>query len=122
MASILSFPNEVLELTRDQALMGPGFQRWCKLTSTCRRLWGLQLRDTRSLTTHSRELNIEGKPCFKMRLQTAAWVTMIKRNLGGASWRSHCQSCPGMAWGMKSVQEAPYLEIYIFKLPDKYKD
>lgn len=40
MASFLSLPDELIELVGIAAEEHAGIKAWCRLTSTCRRLWG----------------------------------------------------------------------------------
>lgn len=45
MTGLLSLPDEVIELIGKEVLSSRqiGLRNWCKLTSTCKRLWDMQL-------------------------------------------------------------------------------
>ena len=65
MASILSLPDEVLEIIGKKTEQHLGIKAWCRLTSTCRHLWMLQLpHSCRGYVLSSdslSEISIEGK-------------------------------------------------------------
>ena len=61
MASILSLPDELIERIGTAAEKRAGFKAWCRLTSTCRRLWGLQLPQARRGWSLPYRTDIEGK-------------------------------------------------------------
>ena len=44
MAGFLALPNEVIELTGMRVIRRRnGIRKWCRLTTTCKRLWDMQL-------------------------------------------------------------------------------
>ena len=60
MASILSLPDELIELLGTATERHVGIEAWCRLTSTCRRLWRLQLPESHQGVSLSDGTKIEG--------------------------------------------------------------
>ena len=60
MASLLSLPDEIIDIIGTVTERHVGIKAWCMLTSTCRRLWRLQLPQSRRGWAIPTELNIEG--------------------------------------------------------------
>ena len=61
MANILSLPDEVIELRGEATERHVGTKAWCRPTSTCRRLWSLQLPGSHLGTVLSFDTKIEGR-------------------------------------------------------------
>ena len=58
-------PNEILRLIARQVLgKEEGMQLWCKLASTCTRLWSFQL-PAEPLYLLDDKLNKQGPPCYR---------------------------------------------------------
>ena len=60
MVNLLSLPDEVIDIIGIATERRVGIQAWCRLTSTCRRLWRLQLPQSRCGWKIPAELHIEG--------------------------------------------------------------
>lgn len=61
MTSILSLPDEPIERIGLATEEHAGINAWCRLTSTCRRLWRLQLPQARRGLSLPSWVDIEGK-------------------------------------------------------------
>lgn len=61
MASILSLPDEVIDIIGHFTEWHVGIKAWCRLTSTCKRLWRMQLPRSRRGWEFDSETTIEGK-------------------------------------------------------------
>lgn len=61
MASILSLPDELIELLGIVTKRHVGIKAWCRLTSTCRHLSRLQLPGSHLGTILSFDTKIEGR-------------------------------------------------------------
>ncbi len=60
MASLLSLPDEVIDIIGIATERWAGIKAWCRLTSACRRLWRLQLPQSRHGWAIPSNLNVEG--------------------------------------------------------------
>ena len=45
MMGLLSLPDEVIELV-GMHFLEPGLRQWCQVTTTCKRLWDMQLPES----------------------------------------------------------------------------
>ena len=61
MASILSMPDELIELVGVATERHVGIKAWCRLTSACRRLWRMQLPDSHRGVSLTDNIKIEGR-------------------------------------------------------------
>ena len=63
MVGLLSLPDELIELVGQQAMCDQedGLRKWCQLTSTCKRLWDMQLPGSASEWCIDLNAGIEGQ-------------------------------------------------------------
>ena len=62
MVGLLSLPDEVVELVGKHVIKRhDGLKAWCRLTSTCKRLWGAQLPGSAYSWSIKPDVDIEGK-------------------------------------------------------------
>ena len=137
MASILSLPDEVLEMLGEMTEQHQGIKAWCRLTSTCRRLWMLQLpysyRGCTLSSDYEDGIDIEGKlPRLKLVPSSTCRTTYIclprqpfplpLPEVAHAAARigcfddANCELHTGLAWALHRVHTAPSLEVSIFDL------
>ena len=60
MANLLSLPDEVIDIIGIATKERVGIEAWCRLASTCRRLWRLQLPESSRGCEIPPEFNIAG--------------------------------------------------------------
>ena len=119
MASILSLPDELIELIGIAAEEHAGVRAWCRLASTCRRLWGLQLPQARRGWSLSCPLDIEGK-LHRRQLSTRPYVVFAAAYSLVKTFTSNCGLRSGIAWQLQRVQAAPWLRTSMFELGAKW--
>ena len=63
MVGILSLPDELIELVGRQVINSQhnGVRTWCRVSSTCKRLWDMQLPGSAIYWSMDLELSIEGE-------------------------------------------------------------
>ena len=67
MIGLLSLTNDLIELVGKQVIEDPGagLETWCRMTSTCQRLWAMQLPDSSSEWHLHMDDDIRGKSKMK---------------------------------------------------------
>ena len=91
MMSLVLLPDELVEAVGKHVLHRHGLRAWCRVTSTCKRLWGMQLPGSADGWSVRSSDDIEGEskvsalslaqcnlPCTYHR----ACVTLRRRSLG----------------------------------------
>ncbi len=115
MASILSLPDELIELLGIATERHAGIKAWCGLTSTCRRLWRLQLPDSHQGVTIGDNIKFEGG-LHRQRLSRGHFHNHITCRAALTSvnvmprWVGFCL---GVVWTLRRVRAAPWLHIYM---------
>ena len=61
MMGFLSLPDEIVELVGEQVINRHGVKAWCRVASTCTRLWGMQLPDSADSWAIEPDVDIEGE-------------------------------------------------------------
>ena len=90
MASLLSLPDELLEavgtqvISRDKA----GLREWCRVTSTCKRLWDMELQDSASKWSlyHGGDIEGESKVSYALAHSKVPCQGELKYADAGAPW------------------------------------
>ena len=63
MAGLLSLPDEVIEVVGKHVIgrLREGLKKWCQVTTTCTRLWEMQLPGSASEWWMSPDFDLSGK-------------------------------------------------------------
>ena len=114
MASILSLPDELIELLGVATERHVGIKAWCRLTRTCRRLLKLQLPDSHRGVCLSDGTKNEGR---------SPWQRLSERQLQahlGEFSVMRVRFYSGVAWMPQRMQAAPWLCLYMPDLGDDW--
>ena len=120
MADLLSMPDDVMEHVAEQALWRhDGIRAWCRLASTCSRLWRLKLpRSLNHSWTVLGDVPLEGE-------YQHPEATLILNCTGQSSLHTlpamiGQDTRAGLAWALQRVESAPLLRISLLDHGTKY--
>ena len=105
MVGFLSLPDEVIELVGEQVTgsQKEGLRDWCRVTSTCTRLWAMQLPGSASVWSVRLCSDNEGKFKVTFRSRTQCKLRCLYTN--------SMPFCAGVPWEMQRIQSSRDLTI-----------
>ena len=103
MAGFLALPNEVVELIGERVIERHGLRAWCRMTSTCKRLWSMQLPGSAYAWSIDFDFDIEGES--KVNLSSLAQRT------GHLTATEPALIYAGAPWAMLRIRSTSSLSI-----------
>ena len=124
--NLLKLPDELLHMIASQVLeVEEGLRSWCRLATTCKRLWSLQL-PSEPLHVLDSSLTIHGNILLADRCLTSWWslnpAVLGLWQKGLTPHEMHPYHHAGVPWALRRLQEARKLLLTVSELVDDQDD